>query len=220
MSAPPFRGRTRPVETLYEPYSSKARRTMYVYGVSYNLWATLEWDRTVEALNERPPSIDLPLHSGTIGRTTPMAVTRNVDGTVAIHVIARQRELSDADPASGIKELQEWSDRLSLVLVVWTAEKLAANPIYLENKKRLLRYCCAPTPRFPQATHRVVMAALRSKRYVTIDGLLSMLPSVDADEAIAVVAAELREGRCHSDIEHYDLDYATTLSVHHEVGKR
>lgn len=119
----------------------------------------------------------------------------------------------------GLDELREWSERLSLNLLVWTVKSLNANPTYLENKKRLLRYCCAPTPRFDYVTRTTVLAAMRNQRTVTIDSLLAMLPSESEDEVIAIVASEIREGRCHSDIETYAFDYATTLSVHHEIAR-
>jgi len=210
-------------------YSIKLRRRAYLYShAKYDLWVMLETDREIETYNENPPKVDLPLDSGQIGHFSISAVSRNVGGAISLHVIVSNsadetENVTNADESApggspGLNVLRKWASQSELSLVVWSPESLRANPIRLENLKRLLRYYSVRERRFPSGLDVTVVEVLKQHRTLSLLTLLESLDGADQDAVLAVVATEILEGRCFSDIDKYDLHYATRLSIYSELG--
>lgn len=203
--APPIRVRERYGTTLYAPYSAKMARRAYLYGHSkYDLWALLESDPEVLALNERAPKITFGIGVGATGHIIPEAVTRKRDEGVKLHFV------DQGDP-SLMAGLEAWASKLDLKVQFWSTASLRVDPLRLENIKRLLRYTSVRDPFHSKAEVERMAARINSRRSSTIRELISDFEDLDEQIVIGAVAQVILDGRCDSDIDRYPFTYHTEL---------
>lgn len=225
--APQTFKRERYEEFLYAPYSPKAHRRIYCYGHdTYNLWAILESDYSIIRLNDGAMDTSVSIDHGTVA-IKPNFVTKNEDGSIIIHVIAK--DSASACQVSGelpvdiidcskwtIDPLTKWAEDLGISIKVWQRSHILTNPVRLRNIKQLLRFICNPKHIETKDAENLVLSVLRTRRICTIDHVLQNLNEVDPNKLLPTLASMILNGLCYSDIHLYPFHYATELSLFHE----
>jgi hypothetical protein len=213
LKAPPFT-RENYESFLYEPYSKKLRRRVFIYTHDgYKLWIRLESDPEVVRYNERPPKIPVPISANKAKEVAPRAISVGLDGIVSIHTFRAKDETSQPNWVG-------WAVENGFRHVEWSTQKLEDKPPYLNNVAQLLRFSSRPDPITDFSLPSKLLECLKSYRKTTLHKLINQHPSSDPDEVMIAIATLILDRRIYSDIHKFPLSQITEISAYESESPR
>jgi len=212
---------------LFAPHSPKLARRVYLYTPpSYDLWAQVETDSDVIGFNERPPRVPIATLDGNAIVVPPRFVTLQADKSLCVHSWG----LSEADeaPTEGTSKVKypgkdawsAWSELYGFKHRHWEPNTLKANPVHLDNLKRLLRFTTAPNRVRSIDARDAIKAVLQDVRKIRWHSLITQLARHDPQVVKEEISRLILDKTVYSDLDKFPLSLITVLSIHaHGLGE-
>lgn len=205
---------------LFTPYSLKLHRHVYFYTEDgYDLWVHFESSLNVLQFNERVCAIPLSLSNRKAIVRSPMAASKDKTGRITVHTIARPEE-PNSKSSFTISQISDawkgWCSTNEYDHQEWTKEKLRAQPLLLDNQKRLLRYTSKAGAIRNFSLEESLLRELKLCKKNTFSWLIRQFPSSDSDELKQSLAWLIMDQRIYSDIHIEPFTMLTEISAYHE----
>ena len=206
---------------LFAPHSPKLARRVYLYTPpAYDLWALVESDSDVLRFNERPPRVPIATLDGGALTVPPRFVTQHADKSCHVH----SWDMTEADVAENEQSQKvkypskeawaAWCETYKFKHTHWEPDTLKANPVHLDNLKRLLRFTTSPNRVRSVDARDAIKAVLQGVRKMRWHSLVTEIARHDPQVVKEEICRLILDNTVYSDLDKFPLSLITVLSIH------